>query len=362
MGDKRGSWIGIINVVSDWLKLLALIVLVTDVFLIAVIAITREASPYAYLGIGLFGLIVVGLFYDRRLGPRPAVVERDDPMDEEPALRSEDSVTVHYVAPTLAYSEYYARLQVRLEAELSKVGDVFWQYHEPPGNTPEDIYLCLEDLLKVARADDVILLVPKGVDDPERAARVNGLLSQYPLGNIVFLGQPPPEYLLSTDRVSFIGIDNRKVGILAAFTLHQQLGKAGDYKYCIVLGPGGQARAQAFRDGVRFFDHGYGVDPDPFDIGDIDRIEALPDLKRLIESYPPNTSLGIFAGNDETAAAVLELLVDLDSRAVLVVGCDSTRGMRLAVDGNDPSALATIETHVNQQAQKIVQVVQKSKV
>ena len=362
MQAERGSWLGIIDAISDWLKLLALIVLVTEAFLTAVIIRTGEALPYTYLGIGLSGLIVVGLFYDRRLSSRPHERRLGGEADETPALPSEERVTVHYVAPTLAYNEYYAHLQVRLEAEFSKVGDVYWQYHEPPGNAPEDIYLRLQGLMEVACTDDVILLVPKGLDNRERAAHVSRLLSEHPLGHIVFLDQPPPEHLLSTDRTSFIGVDNRKVGILAAFALHAHLEELGNYKYCIVHGPGGNARVQGFMDGVRFFDPDHDVEPEPFDIGDVDRIEGLPQLRQLIQSYPSNTSLGIFAGNDETAVAVLESLVDLDSREVLVVGCDSTRGMRLAVDGNDSAALATIETHVNQQAQKIVQVVQKRKV
>jgi hypothetical protein len=37
------------------------------------------------------------------------------------------------------------------------------------------------------------------------------------------------------------------------------------------------------------------------------------------------------------------------------VGCDCTREMRLAVDRNQTTALATIDTHIRGQAQKIVQ-------
>ena len=71
-------------------------------------------------------------------------------------------------------------------------------------------------------------------------------------------------------------------------------------------------------------------------------------MRRLIESYPPNIPLGIIAFTDETTVAVLESLVDLVPSTMFVVGCDSRRGMRLAVDGNDSSALPTIDTHVNQ--------------
>jgi hypothetical protein len=56
---------GILSAISDWLKLLGLIVLVAEAFLTTVIVKTGQADPYVTLGIGLLGLIVMGLFYDR---------------------------------------------------------------------------------------------------------------------------------------------------------------------------------------------------------------------------------------------------------------------------------------------------------
>lgn len=58
--------------------------------------------------------------------------------------------------------------------------------------------------------------------------------------------------------------------------------------------------------------------------------------------------MGIIAVTDEATVAVLESLVDLDPSTLFVVGRDSRRWIRLAVDGNDLSALPTIDTHVNQ--------------
>jgi len=61
---------GILSAISDWLKLLGLIVLVAEAFLTTVIVKTGQPDPYVSLGIGLLGLIVIGLFYDRYIQAR----------------------------------------------------------------------------------------------------------------------------------------------------------------------------------------------------------------------------------------------------------------------------------------------------
>ena len=44
-------------------------------------------------------------------------------------------------------------------------------------------------------------------------------------------------------------------------------------------------------------------------------------------------------------------------KQIFVVGCDATREMRFAVDTTSSCALATIETKLDQQAAKILQVI-----
>lgn len=69
---------GILRAISDWLKLLGLIVLAAEAFLTAAILKTGQADPYVSYGIGLFGLIVIGLFYDRYLQVKAPRSDIDD--------------------------------------------------------------------------------------------------------------------------------------------------------------------------------------------------------------------------------------------------------------------------------------------
>jgi hypothetical protein len=68
--QQSESRAGILSAISDWLKLLGLIVLVAEAFLTTVIVKTSQPDPYVTLGIGLVGLIVIGLFYDRYIQAR----------------------------------------------------------------------------------------------------------------------------------------------------------------------------------------------------------------------------------------------------------------------------------------------------
>ena len=264
---------------------------------------------------------------------------------------------VYYIPPTVAHNDYYARLQIGLETEIDKRGkDVWWRYRPPLNHAPSYIYARLEEVLKEVRPCDLIVMVPKGLHDPQTETRVRKWLTKCPSARIVFLDQLPPEGFLHDERCSFVGVDNRKVGILAAFALHEKLAKAKEYKYCVVKGPGGDERFNGFVEGVGFFDSNTNVDT--FDIEDVDRLDSLDELKEYIQDYPAATSIGIFAGNDETAIAVLWALRGRDAENTFVVGCDSTREMRLIVRDPDTPAIATINTKLDDQAHKTIQAIQ----
>ncbi len=268
---------------------------------------------------------------------------------------------VYYIPPTVAHNDYYARLQIGLETEIDNRGkDGWWRYCPPRGKTDWDIYLRLEQVLKDVRPSDLIVIVPKGLHDRETETRVRERLNEHPSARIVFLDQPPPEGFLRDKRYSFVGVDNRKVGILAAFALHERLAKADKYKYCVVKGPGGDERFDGFVEGVRFFDSK--ADVDRFDIGDVDRLDSLEKIKAYIQNYTAATSIGIFAGNDETATTVLWALRHLSGRNAgnaFVVGCDATREMRLIVRDPNTGAIATIDTKLGDQAHKTIQAIQE---
>ncbi len=84
MAREKDKRVGILGAISDWLKLLALIVLAAEAFLTTVVVRTGQADPYAIWGIGLLGLIVIGLFYDRYLQSR--LVSGDRSIEPEPGF------------------------------------------------------------------------------------------------------------------------------------------------------------------------------------------------------------------------------------------------------------------------------------
>ena len=88
-------------------------------------------------------------------------------------------------------------------------------------------------------------------------------------------------------------------------------------------------------------------------------MESLTKITHYIQNLPSATSIGIFAGNDETAIAVLWALRGHDAKNTFVVGCDSTREMRLMVRDSETPAIATIDTKVGDQAAKTIQAIQK---
>lgn len=272
-------------------------------------------------------------------------------------IKSQQSidVTVHYIVPSLSHNDYYARFQGRLETELSKIKNISWYYHPPKGDSPQDIYLELAEILKIMRFNDAVILVPKKLNDPQLLNQFEELLDQNPSGKIILIDQQPPSNVLRFDRVSFVGTNNRKVGIFAAFKLHNKLKNMDEALYYGIEGPGGHARIQGFIDGVNFFDPD--ADVEVVKLKDADRIENLPYVRHIIRSCPPDRPAGVFSGNDETAFAVLRCIEEENRKQIFVVGCNATREMRFAVDTASSCALATIDTKLDQQAVKVLQVI-----
>ena len=370
---KLSDWPDIITSVTHWRQLLVVVVLAVGAVLTVVVRQTGLNNLWVLLGV----LVVVALtvcvtaYVIIYLESRPSRERKRRGQDAgSPAqlVRLMPTGTVlFYIAPTLRYNDYYARLLTALQTELSKLSKdpetaVPLQYCSPLGDTPEDTYRCLEDLLKHVRPSDLIVMVPKGLHDPKTGARFRALVDKHSSTRIMFLDQPPPEdFRRNKERFSFVGVDNRKVGILAAFALHKALAQREDkdkeYKYCIVKGPGGDTRYKAFLAAVGFFDKKAPVDT--LNVGDVDRIDSFPHINAYIKDQSPATPIGIFGGNDETSIAVLQALRDAEVETAFVVGCDSTREMRLIVDNREqPAAVATIDTRIRDQAMMTVRAIQ----
>lgn len=266
-------------------------------------------------------------------------------------------VSVHYIAPTLAHNSYYAQLQTCLEAEISHVPAVSWHFHLPSGDTAHDIYATLKDVLRTIRPFDCVVLVPKQLDDPHLQSLLHHLLAEYSSGRLIFIDEQPPASFLELDRTSFIGVDDYKVGLLAAFALSHKLATTAGVLYCALQGPGGEARTNGFLAGLKHFDpHS---EAEIIQVGDVDRIASLPAVRQLIDSCGVGTPLGIFAGNDETAFAVMRALQLLQHTGAFVVGCDATREMRVAIDSGSTPAIATIDTNIRRQAKKVVEALSR---
>lgn len=368
---KLSDWPEIITSVTHWRQLLVVVVLAMCVVLTVVVSQTGLDYPWVLLGV----LVVVALtvcvtayviIYLESRPSRERKRREQDAGSQAQLVRLMPTGTIlFYIAPTLRYNDYYARLLTALQTELSKLSKdpekaVPLQYCSPLGDTPEDTYRCLEDLLKHVRPSDLITMVPKGLHDPKTGARFRALVDKHSSTRIMFLDQPPPEdFRHNKERFSFVGVNNRKVGILAAFALHKALAQRKDkkYKYCIVKGPGGDTRYKAFLSAVGFFDKKAPVDT--LNVGDVDRIDSFPHINAYIKDQSPATPIGIFGGNDETSIAVLQALRDAEVESAFVVGCDSTREMRLIVDNREqPAAVATIDTRIRDQAMMTVRAIQ----
>jgi len=263
-------------------------------------------------------------------------------------------LSVHYIAPTSAWNDYYSRIQVRLESEIYKLKNYIWRwnFHVPHGDSVQDLYLTFEEVLRKIDPNDVIILVPRQLDSPEFLDRFEELIENKSFGKIIFIDQQPPQSLLQSSKIQFVGPDNRKIGILAAFALNKKckdLGKCAFY----VFSPGGTARVQGFVEGMKFFQPERDVTL--IEMEDADRRTNLPRIKHLIKSTPAGISIGIFAGNDETAAAVLRVIEEEKRTQIFVVGCDATREMQFKVEKPNGAAIATIDTKPDNQARKIAQ-------
>lgn len=277
---------------------------------------------------------------------------------EDAQIAHVDDRAVHYIPPTLSHNQYYAQLQVGLEAEFAKLRNTSWHCHPPPGDSPEDVYLELEVLLRDlgthARRTDLVALVPIG--DKKQRRQLSDIVAKdmetKSRCQIIFLDWLPPRSLLKHERVSFVGVDNHQVGVIAAFAICEALKDEPETKYLVFRGPGGSARANGFTKGVEFFARGTTT---VIPIADKDRFEILEDVFEGLAPFPLDQPLGIFAGNDEIAAAVIRVAEDQGRERMRVVGCDKTREMRFSVDSRS-CALATVDTNLRNQTKKILQV------
>lgn len=268
-------------------------------------------------------------------------------IEEEP-----QKTVVHYIASPLTNNEYYSQFLVRLETEVNKLPHVDWKMHQPLGNRPSHIYTELNRVMTLLRDRDAVILTAMGLENDRTLAELEKVLNENPRGRVVFVGRQPPSQLVDLERSSYIGMDNRKVGILAAFALHEKLGHEEDKTYYLLAGPGGPLRSKGFIDGIEFFEPGQQVKV--FQLEDVDRDQNYGSIQHIIGSCPEETPVGIFVGNDENAFGVIRAMRELNKSRVFVVGCDATKEMCSAIDRGESGVVATVRTEGEDKVESVL--------
>ncbi|MCH8041208.1 MAG: nucleotide-binding protein [Nitrospinae bacterium] len=268
--------------------------------------------------------------------------------------------TVHYISPLASHSDYYNHFQILLESELAKLaslrqhrgGRISWQFHPNDSETLAGAYRGFESILREAHPEDVVIFVPQGVHHPRTLRLFKAILDQHENRHVILFDQPPPDTILRRPNVAFVGPDNREVGATAAEALRRLLGeeRARRAQFFAVSGPGGQSRLNGFRASMQEWVGKSEISIIPF-VDDV-RKKNLGRAARFARQLKNNAPVGIFAGNDESAFALIEQLGE-KLKTVCIVGCDATPAMQRAVEVSGSGNLATIDTGLGRQAQRI---------
>lgn len=280
-------------------------------------------------------------------------------------IEAPPKLEIHYVAPGLSFNAYYARFLHNLEIGIGKFRGFSLKVHSPNSDSPSHVYHKLMDVLNSVGEDpkvfNIVLSVPRGLGTKSNRAKILNILRKKLASRLIFIDQEPSKDLLASDHVSFVGIDNYKVGLLASFALKYKLTEYKKDKtaiYGVASGIGSDARKRGFEQGVTILSENGKAKKTVIRIPleDRDRFDNLDDWKDVLTtSFSDAYPLGIFAGNDENAAAAIRAAKEIGRRDVYVVGCDATREMRtLVIDKKTPSAVATIDTKVRQQIEEIL--------
>lgn len=268
--------------------------------------------------------------------------------------------TVHYIRPSKIHRDYYDRFQVLLETKLAPLSDLTkhqggrlsWRFYPNVSGTVVGTYRLFARVLGDAQPEDVVVFVPQGVHGKRIYPEFRRILKKYTGHRIILFDQPPPNDVLKSPSIAFVGPDNKKIGDIAAMAVCDLLGQEGVSKgrFYAVSGPGGRTRLNAFRRALK----------DRAEIRTVETIKFVDDVRttnltqaaRFWRQLPTGVPIAVFAGNDECALALLEEKRDTCQR-VCIVGCDAIPAMRRAVEISADRSLATIDTQLQRQAEMI---------
>lgn len=257
------------------------------------------------------------------------------------AVPPSDVRTLHYVSQLEPASDLFNRFLQALSVALSHRPDLNLQYHA----TLQSPYTTVGERLSSLAAGDAVIVVAKELErKPQDVERLKRVLKRNPRSNLIFVDRAPPKDLLREfPNTCYIGINNARVGVIAGAVVWKKCAVATQRAYVVVAGPGGPDRANWFLKTVKALDPSAPVEK--VAVRDEDRIDTQDRIRgeqhRLMSAFPHHT-IGLFAGNDETATSVCHQAMGGGFKRVCVVGCDATREMRQWVENEHSIAVATI--------------------
>jgi hypothetical protein len=267
--------------------------------------------------------------------------------------------TLHYVSQLEPASDFFNRFYGALSAFLSGISDLDMQYHATTHDSCHEV----AHLLGTIPRGDAILVNPKGWESRTRS--VENLLVALEANSdryVVFVDREPPRPLLDTPNTSYIGINNRRVGVLAGYAMTKSINRFEKRAYAVFQGPGGNNRAEWCKKTIEVIDPVATIDVvEVQDLpGNDTRDRVMLQRNRLYQRHPEH-AVAIFAGNDETARAVCHDILLSRLKDFTVVGCDATREMREWVDNWPHVASATVfnEMHIDETMHEIVTAMSK---
>lgn len=347
MKNSRNS---IISEISDWLKLLALVVLVAEAAIIAAMKLTPTDKAihgwYPVFMLAFLVVIVVGLFFDRYQQSIPSnsdISAKNKSELKYPTPTVNNKVrTLHYVTAFGPARDFFNRFYGALSSSISMIPDLNIQYY----STALDPYTVVVDLFSTIPVTDAIMIVPKRLREKKQTLNhLRRALQENSESRLIFVDREPPrELLMEYSNTCYVGINNRRVGIMAAYALYRSLNKLGENRlYVIVNGPGGEDRAKWCIKTINELDSN--AKCEVIEVKDLDRIDTsdriIREQHRLLNDYP-RYAIGIFAANDETATSICHEALGGGFEHFRIIGCDATREMRQWVDNRHSIAFATI--------------------
>lgn len=302
------------------------------------------------------------------------IAEENARISEELKRQSQEKPTVYFVAPPKD-NLFWMNLMARLERAVI-IEKYNWKLFVPPAES-EATYQLVKSLAvdKSLSEQDMILLIPRELDRKTNADDLTEIANNT-RPRIILIDQQPPDELasvLENPKVTFAGINNNRVGILAAFSFYYYFANKKkltidevrkQIEFYVLNGPGGHERLQGFKDAIeKYFYKDCKITVETKNVIDGPRDTTRQYLAPFIDAITkdPESKVAIFSGNDETALSLLQCVKEQGKESnIFIVGCDNTPEMKDAITNNPDVLIATIDTNLEDHLNTIMTAI-KSK-